>query len=90
MRDSISTLDYGERLVMRYRASGLRRKEFAERVDISVSTLDYYVHRERKASQPAAVAPNRILPAEFVAPKEASMGLNCGRLLLTISLSPAG
>jgi transcriptional regulator with XRE-family HTH domain len=41
-------LDYGEQLVKRYRASGLTRKEFAERSGISVSTLAYYVRRERK------------------------------------------
>jgi transcriptional regulator with XRE-family HTH domain len=48
MSDSYSSLDYGEQLVRRYRASGLTRKEFAERSGISVSTLDYYVRRERK------------------------------------------
>lgn len=71
MSDLLSTLDYGEQLVARYRASGLTRKEFAAQADISVSTLDYYVRRERKASLPAAFVPNRILPVEFDAPEEA-------------------
>lgn len=72
MNDAFSSLDYGEQLVLRYRASGLTRKAFAEQANISVSTLDYYVRRERKASLPVAVAPNRILPVEFVAAEEAT------------------
>src|SRR5690606_34670375 len=70
MSDSLSSLDYGQQLVLRYRGSGLSRKDFAEQSDISVSTLDYYVRRERKASQPADFAANRILPVELVAPGE--------------------
>lgn len=72
MSDSFPGVDYGEQLVARYRASGLTRKEFAVRADISVSTLGYYLRRERKASPSAAVAPSRILPVEFVVPEEAA------------------
>lgn len=67
MSDVFDSLDYGEQLVMRYRASGMTRKEFAAQADISVSTLDYYVRRERRASLPAALPPNRILPVDLVA-----------------------
>lgn len=67
MSDTYSLVDYGEQLVLRYRASGLTRKEFAEQADISVSTLDYYVRRERKAALPAALLPNRILPVDLIA-----------------------
>lgn len=67
MSDAFSTLDYGEQLVIRYRASGLTRKEFAEQSGISVSTLAYYVRRERRASLPAGFTPNRIVPVDLVA-----------------------
>ena len=70
MSDSFESFDYGEQLVMRYRVSGLTRKEFAGQADISVSTLDYYVRRERKASLPTGFAPNRILPVDLSAPEE--------------------
>ena len=70
MSDSFSSLDYGEQLVMRYRASGLTRRQFAAQADISVSTLDYYVRREGRASPSVAVAPNRILPVDLIAPEE--------------------
>ena len=70
MSDAFSTLDYGEQLVMRYRASGMTRKEFAAQADIAVSTLDYYLRRERNASLPAEFPPNRILPVDFIAPEE--------------------
>ena len=66
MSDSISSLDYGEQLLLRYRASGLTRKEFAEQSGISVSTLAYYVRRERSASLPVDSRPNRILPVDLV------------------------
>ncbi|MCC6263734.1 MAG: helix-turn-helix transcriptional regulator [Bryobacterales bacterium] len=72
MKDSNSSLDYGEQLVMRYRASGMTRKDFAARSGISVSTLDYYVRRERKASLPVAFAPSRLLPVALVASEEAA------------------
>ena len=42
MSDSFLFLDYGEQLVKRYRASGLTRKEFAER---SESVLDHQYSR---------------------------------------------
>ena len=71
MSDLFDSLDYGEQLMMRYRVSGLTRKDFAAQADISVSTLDYYVRRERNASRPAAFAPNRLLPVDLVAPEEA-------------------
>lgn len=71
MSDLFSSLDYGEQLLLRYRASGLTRKAFAEQADISVSTLDYYLRREGKASPSVAVAPNRILPVDLVAAEEA-------------------
>ena len=67
MGDSFSCLDYGEQLVMRFRASGLTRREFAAQKGISVSALDYYVRRERSASMPATFAPNRILPVDLIA-----------------------
>ena len=70
MSDTFSSLDYGEQLVIRYRASGLTRKEFAERFGISVSTLAYYVRRERKATLPAGFTPNRIVPVDLVASDE--------------------
>ena len=70
MKDAFSTLDYGEQLVKRYRASGRTRKDFAEQADISVSTLDYYVRRERKASLAADFAPNRILPVDLMPEEE--------------------
>ena len=73
MNDSNSSLDYGEQLEMRYRASGMTRKGFAARSGVSVSTLDYYVRRERKASLPVAFAPSRILPVEFVASEETTL-----------------
>lgn len=76
MSDLFDSLDYGEQLVMRYRASGLTRREFAAQADISVSTLDYYARRERKALLPAAVAPNRILPVDLVAPEETDFQAN--------------
>jgi transcriptional regulator with XRE-family HTH domain len=63
----LCSLDYGEELVVRFRASGLTRREFAARAGISVSTLDYYVRRERKASLPAALPVNRILPVDLIA-----------------------
>jgi len=52
--------------VIRYRASGLTRKEFAEESGISVSTLAYYVRRERRSSLPVDSRPNRILPVDLV------------------------
>ncbi|MCC6265057.1 MAG: helix-turn-helix transcriptional regulator [Bryobacterales bacterium] len=70
MKDSNSSLDYGEQLVLRYRASGMTRQDFAARSGISVSTLDTYARRERKASLPYAFAPSRLLPVEFTAPPE--------------------
>jgi transcriptional regulator with XRE-family HTH domain len=70
MSDSFLSLDYGEQLVKRYRASGLTRKEFAERSGISVSTLAYYVRRERKAASPSRYQPNRIVPVDLIPPKE--------------------
>ncbi|MCC6262241.1 MAG: helix-turn-helix transcriptional regulator [Bryobacterales bacterium] len=73
MNDSISSLDYGEQLVMRYRASGMTRKDFAARSGVSVSTLDTYVRRERKASLPDAFAPGRLLPVEIAAPEEVTL-----------------
>ncbi len=72
MSDSISSLDYVEQLVKRYRASGMTRKYFAARSGISVSTLDRYVRRERDGSLPAAFAPSRNLPVEIAAPEEAA------------------
>ena len=54
----------------------MTRKGFAKQSDISVSALDYYVRRERKASLAAEFPPNRILPVEFVAPEEASPQAN--------------
>ena len=48
----------------------MTRQDFAERSGISVSTLDTYVRRERKASLPDAFAPGRLLPVEFTAPPE--------------------
>ncbi len=47
MNDSISSLDHGEPLVRRFRASGMTRKDFAARSGISVSTRDYYVRHAR-------------------------------------------
>jgi transcriptional regulator with XRE-family HTH domain len=70
MRDAFSSLDYGEQLVMRYRASGLTRKEFAEQSGISVSTLAYYVQRERRVTSPSGYTPNRIVPVDLVLPEE--------------------
>lgn len=67
MTDLGSGLDYGERLVRRYRASGMTRKGFAEGAGISVSALDYYVRRERRAALPAGFPPNRILPVDVIA-----------------------
>jgi transcriptional regulator with XRE-family HTH domain len=67
MTDSLCSRDYGEDLVIRFRASGLRRREFAEREGVSVSTLDYYVRRERRASLPDALPVNRIVPVDLIA-----------------------
>ncbi|MCC6264029.1 MAG: helix-turn-helix transcriptional regulator [Bryobacterales bacterium] len=72
MKDSNFSLDYGEQLVMRYRTSGMTRKDLAARSGVSVSTLNYYVRRERKASLPDAFAPGRLLPVEFAAPEGAT------------------
>ena len=66
MTDTLFSLDYGERLVNRYRASGLTRKEFAAEAAIPVSTLGYYVRRANKESRQEDPAPNRILPVDFV------------------------
>lgn len=89
MKDSSSSLDYGERLVMRYRASGLVRKDFAERAGISVSTLEYYVRRERKASLPAAApftidAVSPSIPAEAPRALLAAAASMLDRLVLTL------
>lgn len=73
MSDSFDSLDYGEQLVMLYRTSGMARKEFAAQQDIAVSTLDYYVRRERKASQPTGFAPNRIVPVDLIASEETGL-----------------
>ena len=72
MSDSFWSLDYGEQLVRRYRASGLTRKEFAERSGIAVSTLAYYVRRERGVASPSGFTPNRIVPVDLVLPEENS------------------
>jgi transcriptional regulator with XRE-family HTH domain len=82
MTDSLCSLDYGEDLVIRYRASGLTRREFAARAGISVSTLDYYVRRERKASLPAALPVNRILPVDLIAEETKAAG--------SLTMAPAG
>jgi len=74
MTDSWSALDYGERLVLRYRASGLTRKGYAAQEGISVSALDYYVRRERGASLRAGLAVNRILPVELMAAETGASG----------------
>jgi transcriptional regulator with XRE-family HTH domain len=74
MSDSLLSLDYGEQLVKRYRTSGLTRKEFAERSGISVSTLAYYVRRERKAASPSNLVPNRIVPVDLIPPEENPSG----------------
>ena len=76
MSDAFDSLDYGEQLVIRYRASGRTRKEFAEQAGISVSTLDYYVRRERRASMPADFTPNSILPVDLVASGEEPCGVD--------------
>jgi transcriptional regulator with XRE-family HTH domain len=76
MTDSLCSLDYGEDLVIRFRASGLTRREFAERAGISVSTLDYYVRRERKASLPGALPVNRILPVDWIAAEAEVAGVS--------------
>lgn len=76
MSDLFGSLDYGEQLLRRYRASGMSRKGFAARSGISVSTLDYYVRRERKACLPVAFAPSRILPVEFLASEETTLQAN--------------
>src|SRR3546814_423703 len=70
MSDRHFASDYGEDLVLRYGSSGLTRREFAAQSGISVSTLDYYVRRERKASLPAGFPLNRILPVDLVASDE--------------------
>lgn len=74
MSDLLSSLDYGEQLVMRYRASGLTRKEFAEQSGIPVSTLAYYVGRERRATFPTGFTPNRIVPVDLFLPEEDPSG----------------
>ena len=66
MTDSHSSFDYGADLVARYRASGLSRRDFSAQSGIAVSTLDYYVRRERKAALPVAKEPNHILPVDVV------------------------
>jgi len=70
MSDAFCTLDYGEQLVLRYRTSGLTRKDFAKQEGISASTLDYYVRRERGSALPATYAPNRIVAVDVVASEE--------------------
>jgi transcriptional regulator with XRE-family HTH domain len=91
MTDSLCSLDYGEDLVIRYRASGLTRREFAERAGVPVSTLDYYVRRERKASLPGALPVNRILPVDLIADKAevsgASMTAPAGGISIWLSNS---
>ena len=89
MTDSLCSLDYGEDLVVRFRASGLTRREFAERAGVPVSTLDYYVRRERKASLAGALPVNRILPVDLIAAEaevaEASMMAPAGGISIWIS-----
>lgn len=75
MSDSLVSLDYGEQLVIGYRASGLTRKEFAARAGVPVTTLDYYLRRDRERSQPGEVEGNRILPVDLVAPEEESVSV---------------
>ena len=40
-----------QRIVEGYRASGLGRRQYCEEVGIGVSTLDYYLMRERKGQR---------------------------------------
>lgn len=60
--------------MIRFRASGLTRREFAAGEGISVSTLDYYVRRERKAPLPGALPVNRILPVDWIAAESEAAG----------------
>lgn len=80
MSDTEFPLDYGEALVLRYGRSGMTRKEFAAQSGISVSTLDYYIRRERKAAIPSGFTPNRILPVDLVACAEEFAGPASGSL----------
>ncbi len=40
-----------QRIVEGYRTSGLSRRQYCEQVGIGVSTLDYYLTRERKGQR---------------------------------------
>ncbi len=79
-------LDYGAELVLRYRMSGLTRKEFAAQSGIAVSTLDYCLRRERSVSSAAAVRPNRILPVDLVACEKACSRATVSALYLSTKL----
>jgi hypothetical protein len=61
MSDSFPGVDYGEQLVARDRASGLRRKELAMRAGSAGSRLDDSVLCGRHASAPARVARKRVV-----------------------------
>jgi hypothetical protein len=63
----LCSLDDGDDLVIRFRVSGLIRREFSVRVGTSVSTLDSYVWRERRASLPIAMPVNRTHPVDLIA-----------------------
>lgn len=68
--------------MIRFRVSGLTRREFAERAGICVSSLDYYVRRARKASLPAALPVKRILPVDLIAAEGEASG--------ALMMAPAG
>lgn len=67
MSELLDYLDYASRIVRRYRASGLERRDFAADYGIPVTTLDYYVSRTNRDvdSREAERLPNHILSVDL-------------------------
>jgi hypothetical protein len=54
-------------LLKEYEASGLQQKDFCERNNLSLSTLQYWLYRKSKKSKPESGSEQRFLPVEVVA-----------------------
>lgn len=55
------------KLLEEYASSGLQQKEFAEKHDVSVNTLQYWLYkRSKRTSKPESDTTTKFLPVELV------------------------
>jgi hypothetical protein len=89
MSTRFSSTDFGNQLVAGYRSGDLTRKEFALKAGVRVTTLDYYLRRQRQAADEERNR-NRLLPVEVVEGEGVSRGEASGDERSAISVLLAG